>query len=975
MRSSMSLGAGEVMEDLSAFIAATPEEHSHQVADPETIFQEREILLKAALQMLDEDECRYHGSVAPGSGGDGFGGSSSHLMREGSSRMVGDQHASGTGGSDVPKSVLKRGILKKASGGKLSQTWKLKYVEVSHGLFVYEDDQASWNEVVNRRKAISLVADRCRCKALKLRSESFGNCVFEVTEFCGIRRLWMAPSVEERDAWINTINAAIIGSAGDFEGEDSSEVFMPHWAATAPPPTPQSTRSSRPFSLGKGNSTTDFVRAPYAQVIGVYSRTRDAVYSAKSAEAYRDVLSILSATPGPLEVPASIGKMPAGPVSVVDSIKGGVGAVTGVGGNNSRRNPKPVALTMSLQTSQVWKDMCRDVIMINRKPYSGLDAIICALVRTIVKASEDIRVLQNQRHVEREKSSVLMKPQNPLDVVMNTLRRRSSGRDEAAIHNSAHWSSSFHLNEANALACAKEILLSCNRTQSGGDTYDVVNTMLCHHDFAVLTPSATEAEPMEIILEIIQRESSTAVVHNAWLQKPGYATKASTDSMDNSTSSKKSNMSSPFSGMSLASPFSNKKDRVPFWDSNSHINTGSNNNNDINNAPASRPTSETRVSPIPAASPQKEPPAAGDNIGIAPSKSFDAKDENMTGAPVGDATPHDATTENRVARTPSGSILKAESSDEWQNSTSPMPDFSESLGMAQGDDETKPQGGGARGTHLPPLTINNFYRNTMSSVNTDDSSLASTTASGSGSLSSTEAGGGISWASYVLGGGFFTSSSSVSNQRSSDDFSTSIARGSSDDEDHEAGPKRRFWQWSRPGSNNALKAERSNNTVDTTDHSKNTSSISSGSMTAPGAPAAGAHGSAEAAAAAALMRSDDANSPSESDAASGQHGTSRGATTSESDDASRHAAAAGALQGPRNVSDRPMCIRVEVRARSSYKICSQDPQGDGNDTWATVSGTFRQIFYIKSCCNGKPSVSDRIVSIDLEPTGREGNYV
>jgi hypothetical protein len=70
-----------------------------------------------------------------------------------------------------------------------------------------------------------------------------------------------------------------------------------------------------------------------------------------------------------------------------------------------------------------------------------------------------------------------------------------------------------------------------------------------------------------------------------------------------------------------------------------------------------------------------------------------------------------------------------------------------------------------------------------------------------------------------------------------------------------------------------------------------------------------------------------------------------------------------------------MCIRVEVRARSSYKICSQDPQGDGTDTWAMVSGTFRQIFYIKSCCNGKPSVSDRIVSIHLEPTGREGSYV
>jgi hypothetical protein len=79
----------------------------------------------------------------------------------------------------------------------------------------------------------------------------------------------------------------------------------------------------------------------------------------------------------------------------------------------------------------------------------------------------------------------------------------------------------FDLNEGQILACAKEILYSCNRTHSGGDTYDCVNSVMCHDRFAVLTPFDAEAEPMEIRIDIIQRESSRVVVHNTWLDKAG----------------------------------------------------------------------------------------------------------------------------------------------------------------------------------------------------------------------------------------------------------------------------------------------------------------------------------------------------------------------------------------------------------------------------------------------------------------------
>jgi hypothetical protein len=46
-----------------------------------------------------------------------------------------------------------------------------------------------------------------------------------------------------------------------------------------------------------------------------------------------------------------------------------------------------------------------------------------------------------------------------------------------------------------------------------------------------------------------------------------------------------------------------------------------------------------------------------------------------------------------------------------------------------------------------------------------------------------------------------------------------------------------------------------------------------------------------------------------------------------------------------------------------------DPQGDETDTWASVTGVFKQLFYLKSHCNGRPSVSDRVINITFDSNG------
>ncbi|CAM9646373.1 unnamed protein product, partial [Ectocarpus fasciculatus] len=330
-----------------------------------SIEHERNIFMRAALQLLDKNDIKP-GLVLPGG------------------------RVSSESGSN--KCILRSGALKKASGNKLSNGgWKAKFVEIRHGEFMYEDDSTTWGDAT-KKKTISLVADRCRCRIVKKRSDPT---IFELTEYGGIRRLWRADSQEERDAWVHSINAAMVGSAGDFEGDDAGAALL----------------------------------TPYTEGIDIFTRTRERVYRSRSAEEYRALLDYFVKSHTPLVVPVGFAKVCA---------------------MNYGRRPelrRASSNIISNQTSQVWKDMCRDVIVINGERFTGIESIICGLVRVLVDCDRC-----------------------PL----------------------------FDLNEGQLLACAKEILYACNRTHSGGDTYDSVNSMICHDTFAVLTPFDTEAEPMEI---------------------------------------------------------------------------------------------------------------------------------------------------------------------------------------------------------------------------------------------------------------------------------------------------------------------------------------------------------------------------------------------------------------------------------------------------------------------------------------------
>ncbi len=60
----------------------------------------------------------------------------------------------------------------------------------------------------------------------------------------------------------------------------------------------------------------------------------------------------------------------------------------------------------------------------------------------------------------------------------------------------------YAISESKAVSYARDILLSINRTSSGGDSYFCIDTLSSNSDLVVLVPSSREAEPLSITVEL-----------------------------------------------------------------------------------------------------------------------------------------------------------------------------------------------------------------------------------------------------------------------------------------------------------------------------------------------------------------------------------------------------------------------------------------------------------------------------------------
>jgi len=64
----------------------------------------------------------------------------------------------------------------------------------------------------------------------------------------------------------------------------------------------------------------------------------------------------------------------------------------------------------------------------------------------------------------------------------------------------------YAIPESKAVAYARDILLSINRTRSGGDSYFCIDTLSSNSDLVVLVPSSREADPLSITVELDESE-------------------------------------------------------------------------------------------------------------------------------------------------------------------------------------------------------------------------------------------------------------------------------------------------------------------------------------------------------------------------------------------------------------------------------------------------------------------------------------
>ena len=196
-----------------------------------------------------------------------------------------------------------------------------------------------------------------------------------------------------------------------------------------------------------GKSGTVNRRSPYQKDLKQYLKTKTALTRAVTKTDY--VTAIRHLVGSPLEIPVQW------LMEQMEMREDGTGAFHEV--------------AVSSGVEQLWRDLLRDTVRINGELFHGdsghgPEKIIASLSRNIVTIS------------------------------------RSSTTNV--------WAR-YSIPESRAIAYARDILLSLNRTRSGGDSYFCIDTLCKNANLIVTVPSSREAEPLSISIEFDDSEDPT----------------------------------------------------------------------------------------------------------------------------------------------------------------------------------------------------------------------------------------------------------------------------------------------------------------------------------------------------------------------------------------------------------------------------------------------------------------------------------
>ena len=342
--------------------------------------------------------------------------------------------------------VFKSGPLKKASH-LMRGIWKVKYVEIRRGMFSYYEDNVSYNRQNSLerggsgvgvsgtaesllRKNIPLEANSCHCRAVRLHQKAWNitprGAIFELSIAGKPKRLWMANSREERQAWIQAINDAMVGGSATRGGNKGQK---------------SSTKAGGIDS-----------RSPHKNDLKKYLKAQSNLRSSKTKDDY--VIALRHVYRHDLNVP------------VKHIIKQ---AEQESKGNNSNSDVKGAFHEEDVKfgVDQLFKDLLRDTVKINDHVYQG-----------------------NSGHAPERITGALAR--------LILLHGRLDREEELDGQSGPRTASKYDMSESQALAYARDVLLSGNRTRSGGDSYFCVNALCKNDELVVVVPSSAQAEPVSI---------------------------------------------------------------------------------------------------------------------------------------------------------------------------------------------------------------------------------------------------------------------------------------------------------------------------------------------------------------------------------------------------------------------------------------------------------------------------------------------
>ena len=594
----------------------------------------------------------------------------------------------------------------------------------------------------------------------------------------------------------------------------------------------------------------------------------------------------------------------------------------------------------SIESSQAWKDLFRDTISVNGDLVTGgvegPEAMIGALVRHILL----------QVHRMREKWVSYQEAGTHTYSAAAPTTASTQSEQEARFERARLMAVTYaDLDEGQALSIARDVLLSCNRTESGGDTYYCTQSLLCNSQFAVLTPHGCDVDPIEIVVDVVEssrrrseeiRPSSSSSVHSVHSLHSGHF--LTTDSP--ARKELPGNLYHHLSGINEVSTANSPRNNSDtdheegfgaLRDSTTvESDTRSDNSSEhnVNNSAALQSHYPDELLNAAAATVKR----GGRRLGDIDDYYDPAQLVLPSDIPGASAIPSNMLLMKEVSKrkkrlSQPGYMERSDSDNSICESTS---GDSKSYGSEKDSSDLDHQDNNTYITPTPPTPSPPAHQTPVYQINCDDDVTIAVSELTMDTVPTTT--------KKAKRNGSMSSMSSVLRKNLGFGNGTEASAGTGAEGE---GPspviqKKRhsFFGWSNktgagdhphtPDDSNSISSPQPQPHIEKSTHFSSWRSAKS--------------------------YEDDASSVT--DHRHHQHHHRRHHHDGEGEEEETAAQA--------------MCIRIQVIVKSRYRLCNLDPQDEHEDTWANITGQFHQHFFLKSKSNGRPAVSDRFVTVKVD---------